>query len=126
MLAGEPAAKNYQDTYANPTPAPMLVDSVEQALYRSNIRFKRDEKAYENVGDKAERTLLVLHKSPELTEIITSLLDRSDNMFAHALLRAIGSRDWELKDMDSMPSDLDAIGVAAVKRWLELQGGLLP
>ena len=122
VLAGEATSKNFKETYANPTPAPMLVDSVEQALYRSSIRFKRDETAFENLGDNAGRTLLSLHKSPELTEIITSLLDRSDNMFAHALLRAIGAREWELKDMDNMPSDLDAIGVAAVKRWLELQG----
>ena len=64
----------------------------------------------------------MLHKSPELTEIITSLLDRSDNMFAHALLRAIGARDWELKGYENLPSDLDQVGVAAVKHWLELQG----
>ena len=123
VLTGEATSKSYQNTYANPTPAPMLVDSVEQALYRSNdIRFQREENAYEEVSGTAEHTLLVLHKSPELTEIITSLLDRSDNMFAHALLRAIGARDWELKNMENMPPDLDAIGVAAVKRWLEQQG----
>ena len=122
VLSGDATSKSFQDTYANPTPAPMLVDSIEQALYRSNIRFQRNETAYESLGDKAGHTLLVLHKSPELTEIITSLLDRSDNMFAHALLRAIGAREWELKDMENMPQDLDAIGVAAVKRWLELQG----
>ena len=123
VLTGEATSKSYQNTYANPTPAPMLVDSVEQALYRSNdIRFQREENAYEEVSGTAEHTLLVLHKSPELTEIITSLLDRSDNMFAHALLRAIGTRDWELKNMENMPPDLDAIGVAAVKRWLEQQG----
>ena len=123
VLTGEATSKSYQNTYANPTPAPMLVDSVEQALYRSNdIRFQREENAYEEVSGTAEHTLLVLHKSPELTEIITSLLDRSDNMFAHALLRAIGAHDWELKNMENMPPDLDAIGVAAVKRWLEQQG----
>ena len=43
-------------------------------------------------------------------------------MFAHALLRAIGARDWETKGTDEMPSDLDDVGVAAVKRWLENQG----
>jgi len=43
-------------------------------------------------------------------------------MFAHALLRAIGARDWEVKGHDNMPSNLDFIGVAAVKRWLENQG----
>ena len=73
-------------------------------------------------GPRGELSLLVVHKSPELTEIITSLLDRSDNMFAHALLRAIGARDYETRGMDAMPVDLDVVGVEAVKRWLELQG----
>ena len=121
VITGESTGKTYKDTYANPTPAPMLVDSVERALKSCGIHYKQELDARDNV-DHAEQTLLVLHKSPELTEIITSLLDRSDNMFAHALLRAIGARDWELKGNDNMPSDLDKVGVDAVKRWLELQG----
>lgn len=122
VLTGETTAKSYRETYANPTPAPMLVDSVERALLRTaGIRYDFDAAAINGVND-ATRSLLVLHKSPELTEIITSLLDRSDNMFAHALLRAIGAREWEVKGQDAMPSDLDVIGVAAVKRWLEQQG----
>ena len=121
VVTGDAASKSFHNTYANPTPAPMLVDSVERALLRSEIRYDYDATARDNVKE-AVRTLLVLHKSPELTEIITSLLDRSDNMFAHALLRAIGARDWEVKGHDNMPSNLDFIGVAAVKRWLENQG----
>ena len=121
VLTGESGAKSYKNTYANPTPAPMLVDSVERALKASGIRYDRDVDARDH-ANHAERSLLVIHKSPELTEIITSLLDRSDNMFAHALLRAIGARDWELKGYDALPSDLDVVGVAAVKSWLELQG----
>lgn len=121
VFTGETTAKSYHDTYANPTPAPMLVDSVERALEASGIHYKHELNARDD-ADHAESSLLVLHKSPELTEIITSLLDRSDNMFAHALLRAIGARDYELKGLDCMPSDLDVMGVAAVKRWLELQG----
>ena len=100
----------------------MLEDSVERALLRAtDIRYTPDIEASEG-AQASTRTLLVVHKSPELTEIITSLLDRSDNMFAHALLRAIGAREWEVKDQEHMPSNLDAIGVAAVKRWLEQQG----
>lgn len=121
VLAGETTGKTYHNTYANPTPAPMLVDSVERALLRSGIRYDFDAAAGDAI-DHVERSLLVLHKSPELTEIITSLLDRSDNMFAHALLRAIGARDYEVKGLEAMPSDLDMIGVEAVKHWLELQG----
>ena len=84
VLTGETSSKSYSPTYANPIPAPMLVDSLERALKTNGIGYVRD------IDDVAsyhgsERTLLVLHKSPELTEIITSLLDRSDNMFAHAV-----------------------------------------
>lgn len=122
VLTGETTGKSYKDTYANPIPAPMLEDSVERALLRAtDIRYTPDIEVSEG-AQASTRTLLVVHKSPELTEIITSLLDRSDNMFAHALLRAIGAREWEVKDQEHMPSNLDAIGVAAVKRWLEQQG----
>ena len=122
VLTGETTGKSYKDTYANPIPAPMLEDSVERALLKAtDIRYTPDIEASEG-AQASTRALLVVHKSPELTEIITSLLDRSDNMFAHALLRAIGAREWEVKDQEHMPSNLDAIGVAAVKRWLEQQG----
>ena len=124
VLTGETTAKSYRNTYANPTPAPMLVDSVERALlHNSAIRYDYDATALNNIGQgERERTLLVIHKSPELTEVITSLLDRSDNMFAHALLRALGAREWETRNETAMPPDLDVIGVAAVKRWLGQQG----
>ena len=121
VITGDAAYKSFRNTYANPTPAPMLVDSLERALLYSEIRYDQDVEARDKVVG-GEPLLLVLHKSPELTEIIISLLDRSDNMFAHALLRAIGAREWELKGQEHVQSNLDAIGVTAVKRWLELQG----
>ena len=122
VLTGDVSStKSYRSTYANPTPAPMLVDSLERALLRSDIRYDNVPDAYDGAM-AAERSLLVLHKSPELTEIITSLLDRSDNMFAHSLLRAIGARDWELKGKEAMTSNLDSVGVEAVERWLRQQG----
>jgi D-alanyl-D-alanine carboxypeptidase/D-alanyl-D-alanine-endopeptidase (penicillin-binding protein 4) len=121
VITGETTGKSYRNTYANPTPAPMLVDSVERALKSSGIQYEHNLEAHGN-APHAQVSLLVIHKSPELTEIITSLLDRSDNMFAHALLRAIGAREWELKGYEAMPSDLDVIGVGAVKNWLERQG----
>ena len=121
VFTGETTGRSWRNTYANPTPAPMLVDSVERALASGGIRYTRDQEARASIA-AADSVLLVLHKSPELTEVITSLLDRSDNMFAHALLRAIGAREWELKGNTHQPSDLDQTGVAAVKHWLELQG----
>ncbi len=121
VLTGETTAKSYRNTYANPIPAPMLVDSVERALRNNGIGYTCDPEMRASLTT-ADNVLLVVHKSPELTEIIASLLDRSDNMFAHALLRAIGAREWDLKGYENMPSDLDQMGVAGVKRWLEQQG----
>lgn len=120
VLTGETTAKSYRNTYANPTPAPMLADSLVRALRSNGFELLAASEA--PAEPRGELSLLVVHKSPELTEIITSLLDRSDNMFAHALLRAIGARDYETRGMDAMPVDLDVVGVEAVKRWLELQG----
>ena len=120
VVTGETSGKTFNNTYANPTPAPMLADSLERALRASGFQLYAASEA--PAEPRADCSLLVLHKSPELTEIITSLLDRSDNMFAHALLRAIGARDYEVRGLDYTPSDLDIIGVTAVKRWLEQQG----
>ena len=120
LVTGETSGKSFGNTYANPTPAPMLADSLERALSTSGCQLLATNVDSDRLV--GERSLLVLHKSPELTEIITSLLDRSDNMFAHALLRAIGARDYEVRGLNDTPADLDHIGVAAVKRWLELQG----
>ena len=120
LVTGETSGKTFGNTYANPTPAPMLADSLERALRVSGCQLLATDEDPAKTDN--ERSLLVLHKSPELTEIITSLLDRSDNMFAHALLRAIGARDYEVRGENDTPADLDLIGVAAVKRWLELQG----
>lgn len=120
VITGETSGKSFRNTYANPTPAPMLADSLERALRDGGFELLAPDESSTQPGKSM--TLLVLHKSPELTEIISSLLDRSDNMFAHALLRAIGARDYEVRNLDRVPADLDVIGVAAVKRWLELQG----
>mgnify|MGYP002858938369 CR=1 FL=1 len=120
LITGETSGKTFSNTYANPTPAPMLADSLERTLRTNGFQLLTASEPSAELSKK--RTLLVLHKSPELTEIITSLLDRSDNMFAHALLRAIGARDYEVRGMDYTPEDLDIVGVTAVKRWLEQQG----
>ncbi len=120
VLTGETSGKSYRNTYACPTPAPMLADSLERTILARGIELIGASEA--PAGSNDELSLLVIHKSPELTEVITSLLDRSDNMFAHALLRAIGARDYELRGLECMTSNLDVVGVEAVKRWLELQG----
>ncbi len=100
---------------ANPCPDSLLLLDVRAALDSAGIALKGQDI---NAGDK-DRKMIVNHQSPVLTDIVTSLLDRSDNMFAHALLRALGVRSKDFKDEKA---SLDDSGVAVVKRVLENLG----
>ncbi len=104
----------YSWTVANPCPDSLLLLDVRDAISKAGIEV-RGKDIY--TGD-AERKQIVNHLSPELTDIVTSLLDRSDNMFTHALLRALGVRSKAFKEQQS---NVDECGVAEVKRIL---GGL--
>ena len=83
---------------------------------RAGIQVMGHDDVFSHSGRPASQVLLT-HHSPVLTDIITSLLDRSDNMFTHALLRAIAVRDKEWKG-----DNLDRTGVEAVKRLLKARG----
>lgn len=88
VLAGEAAARDYDILVACPTPAAMLTDSLQRALSNQGIKFKLKPGAAGKTKH-CDTTLLVMHKSPKLASIVSSLLDRSDNMWTEALLRAI-------------------------------------
>ena len=60
------------------------------------------------------RTQIVEHYSPMLTEIVRSLLDRSDNMFTEALLRAIA--------VNSSREPIDSEGVAVIDSLFTARG----
>lgn len=88
VLAGETAARNYDELVACPTPAAMLADSLQRALASHGIKFKLKPGTADKLKHR-DTTLLVVHESPRLDAIVSSLLDRSDNMWTEALLRAI-------------------------------------
>lgn len=84
VLTGTAADTTYYFDVSNPTPEALLIDSVSRTLRKEGIRLGDN---YVPTGNR--RWLLLNHRSPVLTDIITSLLERSDNMFTEALLRAI-------------------------------------
>lgn len=88
VLTGRVASKPYSLTLANPTPEAMLADSLKRAIASAGIKFKCKPKAIFKVKQPATVPLLEHHSQP-LTAIITGLLDRSDNMWTEALLRAV-------------------------------------
>jgi len=96
---------------ANPCPDALLVADVEAAIKNCGIELKNNNINTSSKDDSTE--LLVNHQSPELTDIVISLLDRSDNMFTHALLRALAVRS---KSYQAEGGDLDSNGVSEVKR----------
>lgn len=109
MLGTAPAGKGktrYSWEVANPHPELLLVCDINKALEAAGISVKKN-----NINSNSKE-LLLTHKSPELTTIVTSLLDRSDNMFTHALLRAMAVRS---KGFKNAGGDLDNAGVEHVK-----------
>lgn len=114
VLMGDVCPGSYNLTASNPAPAALLADSVAHALQRAGVRMIEgdDLKAIES----GRRDLLLTHESAQLTDIIESLLDRSDNMFTHALLRTVAiNGGWR-------SGDIDRAGVDVVKRVLKRLG----
>ncbi len=89
---GDPM-ESYKLRVTNPLPANLLVDSLEQALAHAGIKVRHRDNAVRFDDDQPDTlTLLIDHESPRLSAIITSLLERSDNMFTEGLLRAVAYR----------------------------------
>ena len=116
VLMGPVCPGSYNLQFANPAPNQLLADSVSHSIQRAGIAVSGREVTLSKKELK-EPQVLITHLSPLLTEIITSLLDRSDNMFTHALLRAIAVRDKTWRG-----SNIDRIGVECVKRLLKSKG----
>lgn len=84
VLTGTAMDTTYYFDVSNPIPEALLIDSLQHSLTRAGIVVKGNY-----LSTSGKRWLLLTHKSPVMTDIITSLLERSDNMFTEALLRAI-------------------------------------
>lgn len=96
-------------TIANPSPDLLLCDSLEVALKMAGVKVK-----HKNVKskDKQSYRLLLDYTSPELAEIVKSLLIRSDNMYTECVLRAIAANAGKEPTASN--------GVAIVKKfWAE-------
>ena len=117
VLMGPVCPGSYNLTFANPSPSQLLIDSVSNSLTRSGVKVMGRNDVFAHSGRPASEILLS-HYSPELNDIIISLLDRSDNMFTHALLRAVAVRDKNWKSS----GDLDRTGVECVKQLLKSRG----
>ena len=109
VLTGTAADTTYYFNVSNPTPEALLIDSLNHTLSREGIKLGNN-----NIAPSSQRWQLLTHKSPVMTDIITSLLERSDNMFTEALLRAIA--------VNSGREPIDSEGVAVVDSLFTARG----
>ncbi|MGN0212880.1 MAG: D-alanyl-D-alanine carboxypeptidase/D-alanyl-D-alanine-endopeptidase [Muribaculaceae bacterium] len=83
----------YADTFANPAPHLLLCDSIERRLDAADIAIRRKRI---DAGTLTDTLLLLDYRSPQLTDILKSLLHRSDNMFTEMVLRAVAAADGNM------------------------------
>lgn len=69
--------------FANPDPESTMCKAVADAIDKAGIKIGDS-----SVKASGKTTLIYSHKSPTINEIITSLMYRSDNLMAEAILRA--------------------------------------
>lgn len=112
LITGEQPPNSKSKVYyvGNPMPEVELFADLEQNLANRNIKFTRI--ASKPTKDKGE--LLLDFVSPRLADIVHSLLVRSDNMYADALL-------LELAKANKM-APLRSNGAAVVKEYWKKQG----
>jgi len=109
VLTGTAADTTYYFNVSNPTPGSLLIDSLSRTLTASGIKLGN-----KTISESNRRWLLLTHKSPLMSDIIFSLLERSDNMFTEALLKAIA--------VNSNREPTAAEGVAVIDSLLTARG----
>ncbi len=120
VVMGEQRAGSNARTLSNPLPDSMLMASVKRAIKRGGIEMVTTGRAAEK---GSAHSLLLTHQSPELSAIVRSLLDRSDNMFAHALYKALAVRSQgRTPGRGVMGANIDSQAADAIQRWLTKRG----
>lgn len=96
-------------TVATPDPAPVMRHEVMQKLRKNGVEIAEVAQSDAD-GDV---TALYVHRSPALVDILRSLMFRSDNMMAEAMLRSVAPGQlrseavrteldmWETRDVDT-------------------------
>ncbi|MBR1935980.1 MAG: D-alanyl-D-alanine carboxypeptidase/D-alanyl-D-alanine-endopeptidase [Muribaculaceae bacterium] len=112
IVSGTVADTTYYFDIANPLPGALLADSLEHSMQRAGIKLRnRDIKASDSPW------LMLTHRSPLLTDIIASLLERSDNMFTEGLLRAMAVNKGV---RPTAKAGVDAVNESLIKRGIDV------
>lgn len=99
-------------TFANPAPHLLLKHQIAKRLGSQGITVNGEEIATK----AANRQLILDYPSPPLSEILLSMLTRSDNLYAEMVLRAIGINYGKSASIDDC---LDAVAALWLKKGLD-------
>ena len=83
----------YGNVFANPAPHLLLCDRMAGALRQAGIEVGDSALWHEDKRPTGDEQTVLDYRSPELADIVASLLERSDNMYAEMVLRAIAAAD---------------------------------
>lgn len=103
LLIRGPRAKSPSVVYTTTTPFPDKVAAyaVTDALRRAGITIGDKAQNYSAAFDTSSMPVLYRHRSPRLLDILASLMERSDNMFAEGTLRALNPRGDRYQCVDT-------------------------
>ncbi len=119
--------KKWSVTTTMPQPSDCLVEELKTTFEKYGINYTAVKAAN---SSRSNSDLLYVHYSPRLDDILTSLMHRSDNMFAEGVLRALAPgklRDeaidaelklWEDRGFDTEPINIcDGSGLSRSDRF---------
>lgn len=107
---GNPRRNGESITVSTPDPSAVMRHEVMQKLRHNGVEMSDAPVSAD--GDDVASTLYI-HRSPELVDILRSLMYRSDNMMAEAMLRSVAPGQsrasavkteldmWETRDVDT-------------------------
>lgn len=114
--SAERSEKRYGSEFANPAPQLLLRDRLSASLAAAGIQVG-DEAVYgpgRKTAAGSDSLLLLDFSSPPLSQILASMLERSDNMYAEMTLRAVAAASGQ----EATPQQ----GVKVVERFWKSRG----
>lgn len=112
----KPTISNYKISCSMPEPSAVFIADFKSELHNHGIVISNN-----CLSKECDSLLIYSHKSPKRNEILRSLMVRSDNLFAEAMLQTINPNGGAI---DSVISKFEQIGIDCSKISLYDGSGL--
>lgn len=98
----KPTISNYKISCSIPEPSAVFIDDLKSELHDQGIVISNNY-----LSERCDTLLIYSHKSPKRNEILRSLMVRSDNLFAEAMLQAINPKGGAIDSVISKFEQID-------------------